>query len=587
MNRPPPVDRMLRAVVEGAPQGVIASNPEGVIQWANPMAESLFGYASGELAGQPLTKVIPVPARAVHGAHVENYFLTPQTRPTGLGLELTGLRKEGKVFPVEISLSYIAPPEGPLAVAFVTDISARKRLENERQRFFEWSPDPLCILRRDGSFSQVNAAFADGLGYSVEEMLSKAFGTFTHPADREKSRTMLERLLAGENMIRFENRQIAKNGWVRWYQWTAQTPAAGETLFYAAARDVTEAREAAQEQERLVALIENITEFVGLASADEPFRILHINQGGRDMLGLPPLGQLQQMTLRDLAIVDAAVQEQIEEGLALRGYWIGEMKMRHYQSGEWIPVELNIFVVLFTNGEKKPIARALVARDVRERKRAEERLRALTRQLLTAQEEERRRIARDLHDDVTQKLAGAAIELGMLRQERLADAVSARVVRLQEQVAKVAEELRNLAHDIHPGLLEHVGLSAALEAYCSEISRQRGIAIRYSAQDVPDGVPPEIAVVLYRIAQEAVANAIKHSGASLVDVVLSGVQGAKGRLKLTVADNGKGFLIEEIRNGSGLGLLSIEERVQLIHGNFAIHSRPDEGSRLEVDVELP
>jgi len=578
---------MLHAVVEGAPQGVIACDPEGVVQWANPTAEALFGYGSGELTGRSLADLIPEQHRTRHSDHVRHYFEAPQTRSTRLGLEFTALRKDGKVLPVEISLSYIAPPEGPLAVAFVTDITDRKRLENERQRFFEWSPDPLRIMRRDGSFSQVNPAFAARLGYGVEEMLSKPFGTFIHPADREKSRAVLERLLMGENMIRFENRLIAKNGWVRVFQWTAQTPASGETLFYAAARDVTEAREAAHSQERLVALIENITEFVGLVSADQPYRILHINAGGREMLGLPPLTQLLHMTIQDLAIMYAPVQEQIDEGLTVRGYWVGEVNMRHYETAEWIPVELNTFLVLFSNGEKKPIARALVARDIRERKRAEERLRALTRQLLTAQEEERRRIARDLHDDVTQKLAGAAIELGLLRQERLAGAVSARVVRLQDQVTQVADELRSLAHEIHPGILEHVGLSAALEAYCSEVSRQRSIAIHYSSQDVPAGIPPETAMVLYRIAQEAVTNAIKHSGASRVDVVLTGIQEANGRIKLTVADNGKGFLIEEIRNGSGLGLLSVEERVQLVHGTFAIHSRPDEGSRVEVEVPLP
>jgi len=587
MSRQPPGERLLRAVVEGAPQGVIASDAEGVIQWTNSTAEALFGYGSGELTGQALAAVIPAQHRAQHDDHLRNYFETPQTRPTGQGLELTGLRKDGTAFPVEISLSYIDPPEGPLAIAFVTDITERKRLEHERDRFFEWSPDPLCIMRRDGSYSQVNPAFATQLGYDKGEMLGKPFGTFIHPADWEKSRVMLERLLAGQSIVQFENRLISKDRSVRWFQWTAHAPASGEEVFYAVARDVTDAREAAQSQQQLVALIENITDFVGLASADQPFRILHINQGGSEMLGLPPLPELQQLTIQDLAIVDAAVQEQIEEGLARRGHWIGEMQMRHYGTGEWIPVELNMFLVLFNNGERKPIARALVARDIRERKRGEERLRALTRQLLTAQEAERRRIARDLHDDVTQRLAGAAIELGLLRRERLSGGVSARVVRLEEQVGRLADDLRSLAHEIHPGALEHVGLSAALEAYCAESRRKKGVAIRYSARDVPGGIPPETAVVLYRIAQEAVGNALKHSGGSMVEVVLTGVQEEQGRIKLIVADNGKGFLVEDVRDSPGLGLLSIEERVQLVNGKLAIHSRPNEGSRVEVEVPLP
>jgi PAS domain S-box-containing protein len=564
---------------------MIVADAEGVIQWANPMAEGLFGYGPGELTGEPLANLIPAQYRARHDDHLRHYFEAPQTRAMGMGLDLAGLRKDGSVFPVEISLSYIPPPDGPLAVAFVADITQRKRLENERDQFFELSPEPLCVVRRDGYFSQVNPALAARLGFARDEMLTRPSITFVHPEDHDKSAMMLGRLLAGEQVIEFENRLIAKDGNVRWFQWTAQSPGPGDEVFYAVARDVTAERETAKAQQRLVALIENITDFVGLASSEEPFRILHINQAGREMLGLPPLDELHHLTILDLAIVDNTVQGKIEEGLASQGHWIGEMKLRHYQTGDWIPVELNMFLVLFNGGERKAIARALVARDIRERKRSEERLRALTRQLLVAQEEERRRIARDLHDDLTQKLAGTAIELGLLRREH--GAVSARVALLQEQITQVTEDLRGLAHEIHPGILEHAGLSAALEAYCTEVSRQRSVAVRYAAQAVPRVIPPETAVVLYRIAQEAVGNSVKHSNASLVEVALTGVRDAKGYIKLIVADNGKGFLTEDIRESAGLGLLSIEERVQLVNGTLAIHSRPNEGTRLEVEVPLP
>lgn len=579
--------RMLRAVVEGAPQGVIAVDSEGGIRWANSMAEALFGYGTGELAGQPLESLLPEGARARHKDYLRRYFGSPQQRPMGRGLELTGLRKNESVFPVEISLSYVGPPEGPLAIAFVSDISERKRLENERDRFFELSLDPLCIVQRDGSFSQVNPAFAARLGFEPEEMLAKPFGTFIHPDDLEKSRSRLAHLLAGEDLVQFEHRLIAKDGSIRWFQWNAPAPGPTDAVFFAAARDITEAREAAEAQQRLVALIENVGDFVALASTDEPGRILHINRGGRQMLGLPAMDQLRGMTLQDLAIGDPGLREQIEDALARRGHWIGEIKLRHRATGEWIPAELNMFLVLFNGGGSKPIARALVARDIRERKRTQERLHALTGQLLTAQEEERRRIARDLHDDVTQKLAGLAIELGLLRREPLPEALSAHVLRLQEQIAGVAEDLRIIAHDIHPGILEQAGLSAALQAYCADAARQRDVEIRYSARSVPNEIPMDIAVVFYRIAQEAVGNAVKHSGASAIEVALTGIPEAESRLRLTVSDNGKGFVVEQIREGLGLGLLSIEERVQLIRGSFSIRSNPGEGSRLEVEVKLP
>jgi PAS domain S-box-containing protein len=262
---------------------MIAADSEGVIQWANPTAEGLFGYGPGELIGQPLANLIPTQYRTRHDAQLRHYFARPQTRAMGLGLDLAGLRKDGSVFPVEISLSYIAPPDGPLAVAFVTDITRRKRLENERDQFFELSPEPLCVVRRDGYFSQVNPALAARLGFVRDEMLTRPAMTFVHAEDQDKSTVMLGRLLAGEQVIDFENRLIAKDGSVRWFQWTAHAPAPGDEVFYAVARDVTAERETAEAQQRLVALIENITDFVGLASAEEPFRIVHINQAGRKM----------------------------------------------------------------------------------------------------------------------------------------------------------------------------------------------------------------------------------------------------------------------------------------------------------------
>jgi len=596
MSSLPPVERLLRAVVEGAPQGVIAADLEGVIQWANPIAENLFGYGAGELTGQPLAIIIPGQKPVRHESQSSDFFRTPPPRRMGAGKDLTGLRKDGSVFPVEINLSYVGPPEGPLAIAFVTDIAERKRQENERHRFFDLSPDLLCVVRRDGSLQQVNQAFAARLGLDPEEMLGRPFGMFTHPEDQEKAARMLERLLAGEDLVQFESRLIVADGSVRWFHWSASAPALGDAMFYVAARDVTEAREAAEAQRRLAALIESIPDLVGLTATDEQEKILHINKGGRELLGLPPLEQLRGMTLKDMEIVTPEVQEQMKEALERRAIWSGETTLRHFRTHERIPVEFSLFLVPSEGGQEAPIARALVARDIRKQKHTEERLRLLTGQLLIVQEAERRRIARDLHDDLTQKVAGVAIELGLLRRDFSSGPVSMRLARVQDQVAKLATDLRSVAHEIHPGILEHAGLSAALKAHCAEVGRLRGLAIHYSAQDVPGGIPADIGVVLYRIAQEAVGNAVKHSGGSLVNVTLSGATRdsageagpkLKAGLRLTVSDNGMGFLVEESRNGLGLGLLNIRERVQLVHGRFSIHSRPGEGCRLEVDVPLP
>jgi PAS domain S-box-containing protein len=584
---PPAIEPMLRAVVEGASQGLLAVDADGVIQWANPKAEAMFAYSPGGLSGQPLSRLIPHQFRGVHAAYTARYFDEPRSRPMGLGLELTAVRRDGTGFPVEISLSHIVLPQGPLAIAFVSDISARKLLQAERDRFFETSSDLICVARRDGIFEQVNPSFTRELGWTAEELLSRPFESFVHPEDVEKTRAAFELLLKGGSLAGFENRYLCKDGSVRWLEWSI--PEQNDEFIYAVARDLSRSKRAAHEQQRLITLIENIPDFVAMMAADGSHRILYANETGREMLGLPPLEQLRNATLPDLAMVDPAVQARLEALPAGQARWSTETYLYHYVTGEAIPVDLSSFPVQFNGGADAPIALALVARDIRERRRSQEQLRLLTQRLLRAQEEERRAIARDLHDDVTQKLAGLSIELGLLRRSALAKAVKTKLLELQEQVAGVAEDLRHLAHDLHPGILEHAGLGPALKAFCDEVSRQRGIPIRHSVADVPREIPLDLSVVVYRITQEAVGNAVKHSGASLITVTLSKTgEGEKAnRLRLTVADDGKGFELSAIAEGRSLGLLSMQERVHLVHGTLSIQSHPGRGTRLEVETPLP
>lgn len=255
------------------------------------------------------------------------------------------------------------------------------------------------------------------------------------------------------------------------------------------------------------------------------------------------------------------------------------------KDGAEFPVELNTRKILY-RGEPALLG---IARDITERKLTEERLRALNGQLLAAQEHERSRIARDLHDDITQKLAGLAIEIGLLRRHALPPATAVLVATLQEQAQRVAADLREIAREIHPGILEYVGLGAALESLCAQVSRQREIVIRCSSRHVPEEIPRDISVTLYRIAQEAVGNAVKHADASVITVTLSGAAGSGSArsLLLTVADNGNGFVPDRARGGSGMGLLSIEERVRVVNGSFEICSAPGDGTRLKVEVPMP
>ncbi|HSR06490.1 MAG TPA: PAS domain S-box protein [Bryobacteraceae bacterium] len=221
------------------------------------------------------------------------------------------------------------------------------------------------------------------------------------------------------------------------------------------------------------------------------------------------------------------------------------------------------------------------ARDVTEEKLAREKLRDLAAQLMTAQEEERRRIARELHDDVTQRLSAVGIELGLLKRSGDQHEV---VEGLQAQIFELSDDLRSLSHSLHPSILEYADLPATLEMYCRKFTEQHAIAAAFTAREVPPEIPRAAAVALFRIAQESLRNVALHSGATAASVILAGEDG--GSLSLFIIDNGKGFDAGKIKAGSGLGLLSIEERARNMGASVSIDSTPEAGTRLTVKVPL-
>jgi len=221
------------------------------------------------------------------------------------------------------------------------------------------------------------------------------------------------------------------------------------------------------------------------------------------------------------------------------------------------------------------------ARDVTEEKLAREKLRDLAAQLMTAQEEERRRIARELHDDVIQRLSTVGIELGLLKRSGGQQEV---VEGLQAQIFELSEDLRSLSHSLHPSILEYGDLPATLEMYCSKFTQQHAIAAAFTTREVPPEIPRGVAVALFRIAQESLRNVALHSGATSASVVLAG--GDDGALSLFIIDNGEGFDAGKIKAASGLGLVSIEERARNIGASVTIDSTPEAGTRLTVKVPL-
>jgi PAS domain S-box-containing protein len=235
----------------------------------------------------------------------------------------------------------------------------------------------------------------------------------------------------------------------------------------------------------------------------------------------------------------------------------------------------------FFDGEGKLLRVIGMVADVTDIKRSEEAVSGITRKLIEAQEQERARIARELHDDISQRLALVAVELEQLRDNP--SKVHTRLEQLRKQTTELSAAVQILSHDLHSSQLEYMGVVAGIKSWCKEFGERQRMRIDYR-HDVRNSVPAEIGLSLFRILQEALHNAAKHSGVKRIKVQL---YEESGDIHLTLSDLGRGFDVEAVKKGKGLGLTSMRERVRLINGTIAIDSKPMRGTTIHVRVPVP
>lgn len=219
--------------------------------------------------------------------------------------------------------------------------------------------------------------------------------------------------------------------------------------------------------------------------------------------------------------------------------------------------------------------------------RTQEELRALAASLFTAQEEERRRVSRELHDDLGQRVAVLELSTAQieqkLRRRKDKDQEPVDLSGLRQQTAALAEDLRRIAFQLHPTILDDLGLCIALKALVDEFAHLEGMPASFTSKDVPSKLAPDISGSLYRITQEALRNIVKHAGKTQVKVDLKRI---KQDLRLRIRDFGRGFDPSDVRGQGGMGILNMEERARLIGGKFHLKARRGEGAVITVQVPL-
>jgi PAS domain S-box-containing protein len=367
-------------------------------------------------------------------------------------------------------------------------------------------------------------------------------------------------------------------------------PARGAVVSHTDVTDRKIAEIAMQRSESTIrALLESTTQSVLAVDANE--RIVLAKGNTQAMFGYQPeklLGQrLDILIPEDFRGRHGAHHRAYFADMRNRPMGIGLDLAARHKDGSTFPVEVALSSIETAEGR---FAVAFVA-DITERKQLEHsarmherEIRALAASLLTAQEEERRRVSRELHDQVCQQLASLAIGLGGLAAAPPPSDREKRLKELQAHVIKTSEMTRHIAYQMHPSILDDLGLVASLGSLCREFSeRAADIELKFSSGAAHAPVSREVASCLYRTAQQSLENIAQHAAARHVSVAL---QFRKGTASLTIADDGVGFDILAVQGQGGLGLIGMAERARLVHAKFSISTRPGHGTRIAVEVPL-
>jgi len=315
---------------------------------------------------------------------------------------------------------------------------------------------------------------------------------------------------------------------------------------------------------------------VGMAHVGTDGRWIRVNDKLCAIVGYPR-EELLQLTFQDITHPDD-LETDLEYA---RQVLSGEIKTytmeKRYIRKEGSPVWINLTVSLVRTAAGKPWHFIAVVEDITKRKRAEDELRSLSRRLIHAHEEERALLARELHDDVTQRLAVLAIEAGRAELAATGTPQAETLRSVSDGLATLSEDIHTLAYQLHPSVLDELGLAEALRTECERRERQSPVVLSMDLEPGSAAVGRDAELCLYRVAQEALSNVIRHAGARSASVVLKAMDGG---LLLAVRDDGNGFDPETSRLGRSLGLASMRERLRLVSGTLDIESAPGRGTAI-------
>jgi PAS domain S-box-containing protein len=580
------------AIVESSDDAIIGTNAKGTVTDWNKAAERLFGYSTSEAIGRNIS-FLRLTDRCQEGqGNLQKVISGEVVRP----YETLGQRKDGTLVDISLRISPIVGAEGRIVgtSGIARDITERKRAEKTLRESEEW----LRLAIQSGKMYAYEWDVTTDLLVRSPEYVNvldvieprtlthqKAMEKI-HPDDRSKLVAAVARHSPENPTVDVTYRVLLPGKPPVWVK------SSGHAFFDEEGRmlrvvgivaDITDqklAEEALRASEERLRLAQKVA---GIGTFERNIRsgVNTWTAEMESMYGLPPGGFGRTRTAfenlvhpDDRAEVVKLVEEALQTAQPTSGEWrvIWPDGSLHWIAGRWQ-------VLMDDAGEPSRVVGVNI--DITERKRAEEALSGMTRKLVEAQEQERARIARELHDDINQRLAVLAIECDRLQgRDDLPSEVRGYAHELQKLTADISSRVYALSHKLHSSTLDALGLVKGMKGWCKEFGARREMEINFKSPDLPR-LPQEISLCLFRVLQEALENAAKHSGAKRIEVQLAE---KAGEIHLIVSDSGRGFDIEAARRKGGLGLTSMQERVRLVGGTIVINAEPPAGTAIHVCV---
>jgi len=569
---------------------IVIMDEQGTIRYANPATLGVFGYSAARLVGNNIAMLQPERLREAHRRGVKSLLRSGEKKLNWSAIETLGLHRQGHEFPIEIAFSHLSQEAGRnILAAFIRDISARKKIENElRQREAQlaeaqhqaklgsWSWD----VRRD------RITWTQELLGMVGLPVGETPANYAHllelipPEDRAHFNEEVRRSIEDDEPYDMNLRLRRSDGdliTVHARGQCVRDERGGVVRMFGTALDITE-REKAQaalrdSEERFRATFEKAPIGICELAIDGAFE--RVNPHLCEMLGysgdeMLALGASDLTHPEDVAPTSALVDEVLQG--KRKTFELDKRYIRKDGAVVWAHANFT----LLRDAAGNPKAFIAVLEDVTARKLAEEAIQALPAQLLHAQDEERRRIARELHDSTAQDLAVVSMNLGRIEEWMEGrDAWAANL--LGDSLAVLAQanrDLRTLAHLLHPPMLDELGLAGALRHYVEGFSQRSGIEVELDSPANLERCPEEIETALFRVVQESLANVHRHSGSKSARVRLVH---AGENIELTITDRGRGLpaglqldTAEEAR--VGVGISGMRQRMRQLGGQLKITS---------------